>query len=71
MKQQLNELLDRIQSLQEQVEEEYLKARNEFDRRRAELADEFLRYQRRNKVGLLRFLVRTRLLVAPSTPSAK
>ncbi len=68
MKQHLNELLDRIQSLQEQVEEEYLKARNEFDRRRAELADEFLRYQRRNKVGLLRFLVRTRLLVALTAP---
>jgi hypothetical protein len=60
MRQQLNELLERIQTLQEEVEEEYRQRREEFDRRRAELADEFLRTQRRYKIGLLRFLVRTR-----------
>jgi hypothetical protein len=31
MKQQLNELLDRIQTLQEEVEEEYRQRREEFD----------------------------------------
>ena len=64
MRQQLNELLERIQTLQEEVEEEYRQHREDFLRRRAELADEFLRQQRRYKVGLLRFLVRSRLLVA-------
>lgn len=68
MRQQLNELLDRIQTLQEEVEEEYRQRREEFDRRRAELAEEFLRTQRRYKIGLLRFLVRTRFLVALTAP---
>ena len=68
MRQQLNELLDRIQTLQEEVEEEYRLRREEFDRRRAELADELARQQRRYKVGLLRFLVRSRLLVALTAP---
>jgi hypothetical protein len=68
MRQQLNELLERIQTLQEEVEEEYRQHREDFLRRRAELADEFLRQQRRYKVGLLRFLVRSRLLVALTAP---
>ncbi len=68
MRHQLNELLERIQGLQEEVEEEYRQRREEFDRRRAELAEEFLRTQRRYKVGLLRFLVRSRLLVALTAP---
>lgn len=68
MKQTLNELLLRIQTLQEDVEEEYRQRREEFDRRRAELAGELLRQQRRYKVGLLRFVVRTRLLVALTAP---
>jgi len=68
MRQQLNELLERIQTLQEEVEEDYRQHREDFLRRRAELADEFLRQQRRYKVGLLRFLVRSRLLVALTAP---
>ncbi|MBI5899158.1 MAG: hypothetical protein HZB40_08040 [Rhodocyclales bacterium] len=68
MKQALNELLQRIQTLQEEVEEEYRQRREEFDRRRAELAEEFLRTQRRYKVGLLRFLARSRLLVTLTAP---
>jgi hypothetical protein len=68
MRHQLNELLERIQGLQEEVEEEYRQRREEFDRRRADLAEEFLRTQRRYKVGLLRFLVRSRLLVALTAP---
>ena len=68
MKASLNDLLERIRGLQEQVEDEYRNAREDFDRRRGELAEEFLRTQRRYKVGLLRFLVRSRLLVALSAP---
>ena len=68
MRQQITELLQRIQSLQEEVEEEYRQRREDFLRRRAELAEEFLRSQRRYKIGLLRFLIRTRLLVALTAP---
>lgn len=68
MRQHLNELLAHIQVLQEQVEDDYRQARDEFDRRRAELAEEFLRTQRRYKVGLLRFMVRARFLVALTAP---
>jgi hypothetical protein len=39
MRHQLNELLERIQGLQEEVEEEYRQRREEFDRRRADLAE--------------------------------
>lgn len=68
MKQHLDELLARIRVLQEEVEEEYRARREEFERRRLELAEELLRQQRRYKIGLLRFLSRTRLLVALSAP---
>ena len=68
MRQHLDELLERIQTLQEDVEEEYRQRREELLRRRAALAEEFLRTQRRYKIGLLRFLVRTRFLVALTAP---
>ncbi len=68
MKQHIDELLLRIQELQEELEEEYRQKRQDFERRRAELADEFLRQQRRYKVGLFRFLRRTRFLVALTAP---
>jgi hypothetical protein len=68
MKQHLDELLERIQRLQDEVEEEYRQRREEWSKRKVELADEFLRTQRRYKVGLLRFLVRSRLLVILTAP---
>ena len=68
MKQQLDELIARIASLQEEIEEEYRLRREEFERRRRELAGELLRQQRRYKVNLFRFLRRTRLLVALTAP---
>ncbi|MBW7902692.1 MAG: hypothetical protein H3C26_14520 [Rhodocyclaceae bacterium] len=68
MKQQIEELLLRIQELQEELEEEYRRKHQEFERKRAELAGEFLRQQRRYKVGLFRFLRRTRFLVALTAP---
>jgi hypothetical protein len=68
MKQHLDELLLRLQSLQDEIEEEYRQRREEFEQKRAELAGEFLRQQRRYKMGLFRFLRRSRLLVALSAP---
>ncbi len=68
MGQRLDELLARIRALQEEVEEEYRQRREEFERRRLELAEELLRQQRRYKIGLFRFLRRTRLLVALTAP---
>lgn len=68
MKQHIEELLGRIRSLQEEVEEEYRRALEEFEARRAGLAGEFQRQQRRYKVGLFRFLRRSRLLVVLSSP---
>lgn len=68
MKQHIDELLERIRILQEEIEDEYRKRREEFEQKRAELASEFLRQQRRYKIGLFRFLARTRLLVALTAP---
>jgi hypothetical protein len=68
MKQHIDELLLRIRELQDELEEEYLRKREEFEQKRAELAGEFLRQQRRYKVGLFRFLRRTRFLVALTAP---
>lgn len=68
MREHIDELLARIRTLQDELEEEYRRHREEFDRRRQELADEFLRQQRHYKVGLFRFLRRTRLLVALTAP---
>jgi len=68
MKQHLEDLLARIRALQEEVEEEYRARREEFEQKRLELAEELLRQQRRYKIGLFRFLRRTRLLVALTAP---
>jgi hypothetical protein len=68
MKTQIDELLARIEVLQNELEHEYGKARAEWARKRAELADEFLRQQRRYKTGLFRFLARSRLLVILTSP---
>jgi hypothetical protein len=68
MKSQIDELLARIEVLQNELEYEYGKARAEWARKRAELADEFLRQQRRYKTGLFRFLARSRALVILTSP---
>ncbi len=68
MKKHIDELLQRIQSLQEELEEEYRKRREDLDEKRAQLAEEFLRTQRRYKMGLFRFLVRSRFLVVLTAP---
>jgi hypothetical protein len=64
----IDELLARIRSLQDELEDEYRKARDDFDLKRTQLAEEFLRQQRRYKIGLLDFLARTRPLVALTAP---
>lgn len=68
MKETIDELLLRIRGLQEELEEEYRRHREEFERKRIELAEELLRQQRRSKIGLFRFLLRSRLLVILSAP---
>jgi hypothetical protein len=64
----IEELLARIRTLQDELEEEYRKARDDFGLKRAQLAEEFLLQQRRYKVGLFRFLGSTRPLVALTAP---
>lgn len=64
----IEELLARIRGLQDELEEEYRKARDEFGQKRTRLAEEFLSQQRRYKVGLFAFLRRTRPLVALTAP---
>ncbi|NMG44363.1 hypothetical protein GPA22_11560 [Aromatoleum toluvorans] len=65
---QLDDLLTRIQALQEELETLYREHREDLARRRLELADNFLRHQRRYKIGLFSYLRRTRLLVALTAP---
>ena len=68
MNKHIDELLARIDALQSELEEEYRKTREEWAQKKEELASEFLRQQRRYKVGLFRFLIRSRLLVILSAP---
>lgn len=68
MKSRIDELLARIAALQDELEGEYRNTREEWARKKAELADEFARQQRRYKTGLFRFLIRSRLLVILSAP---
>jgi hypothetical protein len=68
MKQQIEDLLGRIRALQEEIEGEYRKAIEEFELKRVRLAGELQRQQRRYKVGLFRFLRRSRMLVVLTSP---
>lgn len=68
MKPHLEELLARLAALQEEIEAEYLARRETWARRRAALAGELQRQQRRYKIGLFRYLRRTRLLVILTSP---
>lgn len=64
----IDELTQRIRALQEEIEEEYRQARDDLARRRVELAEEFLRQQRRHRIGLLRFLRRSSWLTVLTAP---
>lgn len=68
MREHIEELLARIRTLQDEIEDEYRKRRDEFEQKRRELADEFLGLQRRHKIGLLRFLRESRLSVVLTAP---
>lgn len=68
MREHIDELLARMRVLQDELEAEYLKRREDFEQKRQELADEFLRQQRRYKIGLFRFLRRSRLPVVLTAP---
>ena len=68
MNKHIDDLLARIDVLQSELEEEYRKTREEWAQKKSELAEEFLRQQRRYKIGLFRFLIRSRLLVVLSAP---
>lgn len=68
MQPQIDELLARIAALQNELEQEYGKARSEWAQKKAELAGEFLRQQQRYKTGLFRFLARSRLPVLLTAP---
>ena len=68
MNKHIDDLLARIDALQSELEEEYRKTREEWAQKKSELAEEFLRQQRRYKIGLFRFLIRSRLLVVLSAP---
>ncbi len=64
----IDELLARIKTLQDELENEYRKARDDFAQKRAQLAEDLLSQQRRYKLGLFGFLRRTRPLVALTAP---
>ena len=68
MNNRLEELLARIHTLQDELEEEYRKRREELGRKREALAEEFLRQQRRYKINLLRFIAQSRPLVLLTSP---
>lgn len=68
MHKHIDELLARIEALQNEVEDEYRRAREDWALKKAELAEEFARQQRRYKTGLFRFVIRSRVLVLLSAP---
>ena len=68
MNKNIDEILTKIRQLEDELEDEYRQTRNEWGRKKLELAEEFQRQQRRYKTGLFRFLLRSRLLVALTAP---
>ncbi|OFZ31296.1 MAG: hypothetical protein A2622_01525 [Bdellovibrionales bacterium RIFCSPHIGHO2_01_FULL_40_29] len=63
MNTKIQDLMKQINSLQEEVEREYRHAREEFVTRKVLLAENFLAQQRRHKIGILRFILQSRILV--------
>ena len=64
----IEELLSRIQTLQEQMEQEYAALRAQFEQQRQALADRFVELQRQQRVGLWRYLRGSRLTVLLTAP---
>jgi len=68
MNSNIDELVVRIRELQDELEDEYRRTRDEWAEKKLQLAEDLLRQQRRYKTGLFRFLLRSRLLVALTAP---
>lgn len=68
MKSTIEELQARIRTLQDELEEQYDQLREEFIGKREKLAERFLDLQRRNKVGLWRYVSHGRLSVLFTAP---
>ena len=68
MNRNIDELVARIRLLQDELEDEYRRTRDEWAEKKLQLAEELARQQRRYKTGLFRFLLRSRLLVALTAP---
>lgn len=64
----LQELLARIHALEDEVEREYANLRDEFARQREALAGRFLELQRKQKIGLWRYLIGSRWSVVLTAP---
>lgn len=64
----IEELQSRIRVLQDQLEREYDRMRDEFIRQRDALAHRFLETQLRHKIGLWKYLRRSRLPVVLTAP---
>jgi hypothetical protein len=68
----IDDLILRIKELQEELEVEFKKKREEFqfiiEKKRVRFAEEVARRQRRLKTGILRYLVRARLLNLMTAP---
>lgn len=64
----IEELLARIQTLQDQIEQEYDRLRDEFEQQRQALAGRFVELQRQQRVGLWRYLRGSRLTVLLTAP---
>ena len=64
----IEDLQSRIHTLQEQLEIEYDSLREEFVQQRQVLANRFLAIQRRHKIGLWRYITRSRLSVILTAP---
>jgi hypothetical protein len=68
MRPTIDDLLARIQALENQVEQEYSDLQQEWARQREHLAEQFLEFQRQHKVGLWRYLRGSRLSVVLTAP---
>lgn len=64
----IEDLLARIKTLQEQMEQEYAELHAQFEQQRQALAGHFLELQRRQKVGLWAYLRGSRLTVLLTAP---
>jgi len=72
MDDRISELIDRIKALQEELEQEFRKNRENFqfiiDQKRIRFSEEVARQQRRFKTGLFRYLSRARLFNILTAP---